>query len=136
MSEYRKLKTQFTSRTHLRAALRAAGVQFEEARPGQPELALYGYHGDERPERATFAVRRAQIGRLSNDLGYRWNGHHFEEIVSEYDSGIARCTDVRRAVKREYAVAATIDRARAKGYRVQRQDQTDGSVQLVVTGRI
>lgn len=135
MSEYRILRTQFTSRHLMRQALQAAGTPFEECKPGK-ETHLFGYHGDVRPEAATFVVRRKHIGRLSNDIGWTWNGHEFEEIVSEYDQDVTRTTEIRKAVKREYAVAATISQARAKGYRIERQDQPTGEVQLVVTGRI
>jgi hypothetical protein len=136
VSAYRKLKTQFSSRYRLRQALEAAGVEFEEVPVGQAERHLYGYHGDERPETATFIVRRSQIGNLSNDLGYHWNGQCYEEIVSDYDSRHRGCTAIRQAVKREYAVVTATEAARAKGYRVKRVDQANGQVQLVVTGRI
>lgn len=136
MSAYRKLQTQFKNRQHLRAALTAAGVQFEEVAIGQPERHLVGYHGDQRPETATFIVRRSEIGSASNDLGYHWDGQFFTEIVSDFDSGHEKCTHIRHAVKREYAVAFGTAQARSKGYQVKRIDQPGGAVQLVVTGRI
>lgn len=137
MSEYRKLKTKFTSRVHLREALQAAGLKFEECRPGHEEH-LYGYHGDVRPETATFIVRRSEIGRASNDLGWHWDTAQrcFVEIVSDYDRSYSGCTRIRQAVKREYAYAATAAQARAKGYRTSRVDLPDGSIQVMVTGRI
>jgi hypothetical protein len=130
------LRTQFTSRYRLRQALDAAGVAYEEVPIGQAERHVYGYRGDERPETATFIVRRKHIGTLSNDLGWTWNGQCFEEIVSEYDEGCAATTSIRSTVKREYAVVTATEAARAKGYRVKRVDQAKGQVQLVVTGRI
>jgi len=133
MSAYRKLKTQFTSRYRLRKALEAAGVEFEECRVEQN---LYGWHGRKRPETATFIVRRQNIGGSSNDLGWHWDGHAFEEIVSDFDSRHAGCTAIRQAVRREYAVLTATAAARAKGYNVARVDQSDGQVQLVVTGRV
>ena len=133
MSAYRKLKTQFQSRYRLRKALEAAGIEFEECKVEQN---LYGWHGHKRPETATFIVRRQNIGGSSNDLGYHWNGHAFEEIVSEFDSGYAGCTTIRQAVKREYAVLTATGAARAKGYKVARVDQPSGQVQLIVTGRV
>jgi len=137
MSKYRKMRTQYTSRTMLREALKAAGVAFEEARPGQ-SLNLYGYEGDRRADTATFVVRRAHISRSSNDLGFRWDAASgcFEEVVSEYDSTERNTTRIRQAVKREYAVATTVSAARIKGWAVERIDQPGGAVQLRVTGRI
>ena len=135
MSKYRKMATRFSSRADLRQALKAAGVQFEECRPGQ-ENHLVGYQGDKRPETATFIVRRDQIGHASNDLGYHWNGRGFEEVVSDFDSRQEACTQIRQAVKREYAVVTATAAAKAKGFQVKRLDQADGSVQLQVVGRM
>ena len=137
MSKYRKMQTQFTSRALMREALQAAGVPFEECQPGT-ENPLVGYEGDLRPEKATFIVRRAYVGSSSNDMGWHWNPvtRCFEEIVSDYDSKYGQAMSICQSVKREYAVAATMSQARAKGYRVERQNQTNGTVQLVVTGRI
>lgn len=133
MSAYRKLKTQFRSKYRLREALVKAGVEFEEH---ATERHLIGWHGDKRPETATFIVRRKNIGWSSNDLGYHWNGHAFEEIVSDFDSKYDDCTRIRKDVKREYAVLTATSAARAKGYNVARVDQPGGQVQLVVTGRV
>jgi hypothetical protein len=135
MSAYRKLRTQFTSHYRLRQALEAAGVEFEECKVGQ-EKRLIDWHGQQRPETATFIVRRQNIGRLSNDLGWTWNGRCFEETVSEYDESCAETTRIRHAVKKEYAVLTATEAARAKGYQVKRVDQADGQAQLMVTGRV
>lgn len=139
MSKYRKMATKYTSRQLMREALQAAatklGFTFEECKPGHEEH-LYGYKGDVREETATFIVRRAQIGGASNDFGLRWNGTSYEEIVSEFDATKHRTTQIRNAIRREYAVAATVAQAQAKGYRVERVDQVGGGVQLRVTGRV
>ena len=135
MSKYRKLRTKYTIRVHLREALKAAGVAFEECRPGQ-EAHLIGYHGDQRPETATFIVRRDQVGYSSNDLGWHWDGMQFVEIVSEFDQRQPACTAIRQTVKREYAYAAAVTQARSKGYQTERIDLPNGTIQIVVTGRI
>jgi hypothetical protein len=134
VSAYRKLRTEFTNRYRLRKALKAAGVEFEECKVGK-EQHLIDWHGQQRPETASFIVRRQHIGTLSNDLGWTWNGSCFEEIVSEYDQSCAETTRVRQSVKKEYAVITATEAAKAKGYNVKRVDQPSGEVQLVVTGR-
>jgi hypothetical protein len=136
VSSYRRLRTQFTSRYRLRGALLAAGVEFEEVPVGESERHLFGWHGNQRKETATFIVRRDQIGHSSNDLGYHWNGECYEEIVSDFDSTYGNCTKIRQTVKREYAVATATEAAAVKGYCVTRIDQPSGEVQLVVTGRL
>jgi hypothetical protein len=136
MSKYLKVQCQYNSREHLRAALKAAGIEFEETRIGQPESHLVGYHGDEREETATFIVRRAHIGSSSNDLGWHWNGKAFEEIVSQFDSGRPETTKIRDSIRKEYAVSFATAQARIKGWNVARINAPDGTVQLKVTGRI
>ena len=137
MSAYHKRKTTYTSRQTLREALKATGIPFEECQPGH-EKHLFGYHGDERPETASFIVRRAHIGLSSNDLGYRWDpaAKCFTEIVSEFDERCRATTKVRNSIRKEYAVADTIVQARKAGYKVERQNLENGTVQMVVTGRI
>ena len=137
MSAYHKRRTTYTSRQTLQAALKATGIPFEECQPGQ-EKNLVGYHGDVRPETASFIVRRAHIGASSNDLGYRWDKEAkcFTAIVSEFDEHCSATTRIRGEIRREYAVADTITQARKAGYKVERKDLANGTVQMVVTGRI
>jgi hypothetical protein len=139
MSKYRKMTTAYTSRQHMREALKAAarelGIEFVECKPGQEEH-LVGYHGDTREETATFIVRRKYIGSSSNDLGYHWDGKCYQEIVSEFDETYSGTTAIRDAVRREYAVIATTAAAKAKGYKVERISQPGGAVQLRVVGRV
>ena len=136
MSKYLKVKCEYVSREHLRKALQAAGVEFEETRASEPESHLVGYHGDTREETATFIVRRTHIGSSSNDLGWHWNGKAFEEIVSEFDSTREGTTKIRNSVRKEYAVSYATAQARIKGWSVVRVNAPDGTVQLKVTGRI
>lgn len=138
MSKYRKMATTYTSRAHLRAALVASGVPFEETLPGTAELSLIGYHGDVRPETAAFVVRRAHIGTASNDLGWTWDNQDkvYREVVSNFDSSFQPCTDIRDTVRKEYAYSATVAAARAQGYQTRRVDAHDGTIQIKVTGRL
>jgi uncharacterized protein DUF1257 len=137
VSKYRKMQTEYSSRAHLREALKASGVPFIECQPGTEEH-LYGYHGKRRQETATFIVRREHISSASNDLGWHWNNEtrRFEGIVSNYDSTERNTTRIRQTVKREYAASTTMAAARAKGYQVKRVNGEHGEIQLVVTGRV
>ena len=136
MSEYVKKKTTYTSRVHLRTALQAAGIQFEEAQPGQT-LTLNGY-GNQRRQ-ATFAVRQRALGdNIFGDLGWLWDGQAkcFVQIADHLDERYSQTVRALRAIKREYAYTATVSQARTKGYHTQRVDQPDGSIQIRITGRI
>lgn len=72
----------FKDRRLLLAALEDVGYQ--DVEEGQA-LALYGYHGDKRPETAELIVRRKHVGSLSNDIGFNRNPAGYVPILSEYD---------------------------------------------------
>jgi hypothetical protein len=137
VSKYRKLETEYRSRVLLRAALKAAGLPFEEAKPGH-ETHLYGYKGDERAETATFAIRRAHVGQASNDLGWHWDpaAKRFVEVISEFDQSRAESVAILDQVRREYAVASTMAEARVHGLSVQRTNHGDGRITLRVVGSV
>ena len=133
MSHYRKLQTTYTSRVFLREALQAAGIPFEEARPGQT-LTVNGYAGQH--HEAVFAVRRRDIGASYGDFGWAWDGMRFVQIEDDLDANRARVQQHLHSIKREYAYAATVAAARIKGYQTRRIDHGSGAIQVVVTGRI
>ena len=72
----------FRSRELLLASLAELG--FDNVEEGQ-DLALYGYHGDRRPETAAMVVRRQHVGLGSNDLGFARTVEGYVPIVSEFD---------------------------------------------------
>ena len=56
------------------------GYEPELCRAGAP---LYGYQGDERPERAHVVIRRNQLDSASNDIGFRRDAYGvYRAIVS------------------------------------------------------
>lgn len=84
MSHYTRLDTRIVSVEHLIAAL--ADMGFEHVEHYQEAQALYGYQGDAREDRAEVIIRRAFIGELSNDIGFRRTPEGtFEAIISDYD---------------------------------------------------
>ena len=72
----------FKDEALLLAAL--ADVGYTEVERGE-SLPLYGYHGDQRAERAQLVVRRQHIGHASNDLGFARAEQGYTPIISEYD---------------------------------------------------
>ncbi|MFD0899600.1 DUF1257 domain-containing protein [Actinomadura sediminis] len=84
MSHYTKLRTAITDQDRLVAALNDLGFDHVESHSSPTHL--YGYQGDERPEKAEVVVRRRYIGAASNDLGFhRTPDGTFEAIISGYD---------------------------------------------------
>ncbi len=67
MSKYEELVTVLTEERYLVEALEQLGYKPEVHRAGS---ALYGYLGDERPEKAQVIVRREELNSASNDIGF------------------------------------------------------------------
>ncbi len=88
MSRYCKVLTQFTDQDALLSALMETGswTQAQVEIHNEPQN-LLGYKGDVRVERAHIIIRKKNVGRMSNDIGFVRNGDgNYEAIISEYDS--------------------------------------------------
>lgn len=85
MSHYSKLATKITDAQCLCLALKDLGWGPDKVEVGK-DLPLYGYQGDQRPERADIVIRRKHIPGVPNDVGFKRQADGtFEAIVSEYD---------------------------------------------------
>lgn len=114
MSMYEETVTVIAHGSYLAEALEELGYKPEVHPDG---AALFGYLGDERPERAHVIIRRDQLDSASNDIGFRRDASGvYRAIVSEYDRGIgfddARLGRVAQAYKERQTMAV----AKAKGY--------------------
>lgn len=114
-------------------ALKKLGSPFERARPGKT-LPLYGWQGKERAERARIVIRRKDIGKMANDLGF--NPKTGSVVISEYDNhdGPGRGLHLLKKVLPVYATARVVRKARAQGARVTVKPQKDGGYQVVIVG--
>ena len=86
MSAYKKFTDiQFRDLGLLKAALGDLGyTAIEEG----SQLPLYGYRGDQRPERAELVIRRQHLTRASNDVGFQKTRDGYVPIVSDYDARV------------------------------------------------
>jgi hypothetical protein len=132
MSKYAEIQTELRDRSALLAALEGMGYAPEIHE--QPQ-ALYGYHDDERPEKAHIIIRRSHLGAGFNDVGYRREDTgQWTEILSDHHRAVRPQWSAH--VKQQYAVARTLTQAKAKGYRLQSRETTaDGQIRLVFAGR-
>lgn len=137
MSEYVTIQTQFRLPDLLVLALEDMGFAREQIEISPEPVTLYGYRGDRRPERAEIVIRRAHVGRSSNDIGFaRRPDGTYQAIISEHDQRhqgahgpydqawlgrLAQCYSIR-LVERTY---------RTRGWRVSTQRHTDGVVELI-----
>lgn len=131
MSAYKQFdEVQFLNANLLVSALAELGYQ---AKVGQA-LPLHGYRGDVRQQRAQVVVDRQQIGRLSNDLGFAWNGRAFTPIISDYDAGGKLNEEWRQKLQATYAKLAVLTFLGQKGAEIGAVGQLDdGSIAFSAT---
>ena len=114
MSKYDSFQTTLTEEEPLIAALQGLGYPVEIHASG---ACLYGYHGDERPERAQIIIRRQHLNCASNDIGFaRQPDGRFIAIVSEYDQSIGFGEVWLNRVHQSYKEQRTLAMARRQGY--------------------
>lgn len=114
MSKYDSFATNLTEEAPLVAALQTLGYPVEVHAKGAH---LFGYHGDERPERAQIIIRRQYLDCASNDIGFGRNANgQFTAILSEYDRSIGFDQKWLNRVHQRYKEQRTMAMARQKGY--------------------
>ena len=121
MSHFTSIELTIKDEASLLAALSELGFEGRVERHDTPQT-LYGYHGDARPEQADVIIRRAHIGRSSNDIGFaRQTDGTWRAIISEYDARIGYGTAWQQKVAQLAGVHAATAEARRRGYQVSRQ---------------
>lgn len=138
MSAFARVVVECRSRPAIVAALRRLGYgenQIEVHDQAQP---LYGYHGDQRAQRAHVIVRRRHIGGDSNDIGFEQVGDswvlHQSENEQHPNSSLGRRFAERGgfelAFRQAYAVEAAKEQLLLNRYDVTEEEVEDGSVLL------
>ena len=114
MSKYEETVTVLAHEGYLLEALKDLGYAPEVCRQG---TALYGYQGDERPERAHVVIRRNQLDSVSNDIGFRRDADGvYRAIVSEYDRRLGFDEAWLGKVAQAYKERQTMAVAKVRGY--------------------
>lgn len=104
MSEYVTYNTRaIRNQEVLLAALAELGWDQGKVEVHEQPVALYGYHGDQRPEKAHIVIRRNQTGvGSSNDIGFvRQDDGTYKPIISAYDQTACRAGYGNRTYKGE-----------------------------------
>jgi hypothetical protein len=114
MSKFQEMHTVLSQEGYLIEALKEVGYTPEVCVEGS---ALFGYMGDERPERAHVIIRRHQLDSASNDIGFRRDESGvYRAIISEYDRGIGFDDAWLGRIAQAYKERQTMAVAKAKGY--------------------
>ena len=113
MSAYSQFETIYRDRDCLVAALNEMGYATVEVH--DEAVALVGYHGDMRSQKANVIVRRQYVGCASNDLGFvKKEDGTYSAIVSDYDSS-KHNTKWFTDLKDKYLDKVTTKEAKKKG---------------------
>lgn len=130
MSEFLTVETQFSDKNCLIFALeKIYGINSVEYHSTPANL--LGYQGDIRQQKANIIVRKEQIGRASNDLGFLLQPDGtYQMIVSEYDRRQKRVP--LAALKQHYANKRIRTEARKKGFTV-REVKKGNIIELKLT---
>jgi hypothetical protein len=135
MSHYVECTPGFKDREALIEALVAVGFDRSQFEVHEDAVVLYGYLGDERPQRAHIVIRREHVGSAANDVGWeRLQDGSYRAWISEYDQRHRFNETLQNRIKQEYSVAAVTRQARALGRTVERCQRQDGTVELRIRG--
>lgn len=135
MSRYCIVETAFKDKKALIDALMETGEwtlsQIEHHNVCQH---LFGFNGDQRPEKAHIIIRRKDVGRSANDIGFIMKDDgNYQVIISEFDSTkygevwIGRLTG-------NYAFHVVRREMESRGRSVSRERCPNGRQRLIVTG--
>ena len=84
MSHFSRIRTRLVDANALVSALKELGFNHVELH--EQAQHLYGYLGDVRQQTAEVIIRRAHIGKASNDIGFKRGADGgFDAIISDYD---------------------------------------------------
>lgn len=87
MSAYLTLATPMTDRACLLAALADLGFGAERIEVHPTPVALVGYRGERRSQKAEIVIRRQHVGSASNDIGFESTATGYRAHISDYDRG-------------------------------------------------
>ena len=123
MSAYRVIELNLSREDSILDGLLALGLTSSEIEVHGDPIALYGYQGDVRDEKANVIVRRKFVnqklsGGASNDIGFVKEGGKYRAIVSDFDQGWwGKASKKFRRAASESEIKAI---ARKKGYSVKK----------------
>ena len=135
MSHYVECKPGFKDQQALVDALVAVGFDRSQIEVHAETAALFGYQGDERPQRAHIVIRREHVGPAANDVGWeRLSDGTYRAWISEYDARHRFNGETQNRIKQEYACHAVSRQQRALGRTVQRRELENSEIEVLIGG--
>ncbi len=135
MSHFVECRPNFKDRQALVDALLAVGFHREQIELHAEAVPLFGYRGDERPQRAHVVIRRQHVGPAANDVGWeRLPDGTYRAWISEYDARHRFDDTMQNRIKQEYAFAAVARQQTALGHTVSRRMLPGGEIEVTIGG--
>ena len=135
MSHYVECKPGFKDQRALIEALVAVGFDRSQIESHEEAVPLYGYRGDERPQRAHIVIRQQHVGQAANDVGWeRLLDGTYRAWISAYDGRYRFNPEMLNRIKQEYAYHAVARQQRALGRTIQRRELENGEIEVVIGG--
>lgn len=131
MSHFTRIQTQITDQDALLDAL--ADVGYPTVEVHEEGVALEGFLGEGRDQRAHVVIPRKQIGRLSNDIGFeRQSDGTYQAWISDFDSRKHDAAWMDHLTQR-YAYHATVRTLESQHFDItQQQTDVDGAIHLTL----
>lgn len=131
MSHYNKLVTKLKNRNSLVKALQRCGFRKDQIEVHNEAQHLYGYRGDQRPEKANVIIRRKHVGGAANDIGFEQQADGtYKAIISDYDRGRYNQQWMHK-LETNYGVEQARNAFIEHGWDITETTDTKGRVQLV-----
>ena len=135
MSHYVECKPGFKDQQSLIEALTAVGFEKGQIEVHGEAVPLYGYQGDERPQRAHIVIRREHVGQAANDVGWEcMPDGTYRAWISEYDARHRFNPEMQNRMKQEYAYHAVAHQQQSVGRTVQRRELENGEIEVLIGG--
>jgi hypothetical protein len=129
MSKYSEIKTQLKDKECIIDALKEKGFKPQSH---ENAVALTGYEGDRRSDKAEIIIPRSQVGHASNDIGFkRQDDGTYKAIISQYDGGRYNQKWLDE-ISQSYAEKKTSKIARNKGLTLSKKHiLPNGNIKLI-----
>lgn len=130
MSRYTIVELQIKDVICLRDALKTMNYPFEEYQEAKP---LVGFQSDERSEKAHIIIRRKNLTKASNDIGFlRDETGQYKMIISDYDRQVKKIKeDFMQRLTKEYSTAKIRKKCLQLGASITQQvNMEDGRIKI------
>jgi hypothetical protein len=145
MSHFVECRKEFRDPQALVAALVECGFEESQIEIHQEVVPLFGYQGDNRPQKGHIVIRRQHVGSGANDVGWeRQPDGTYRAWISEFDAGVGRYSNRKETarfneamqdrIKQEYAYQVIHRQQRALGRSVQRERLPSGEIEVLIEG--